>query len=490
MIKSEKEVSRMNLLYLEDFECITRKVNCTFAFTDQISGREKFESGVIYINSKSFVFEAFNESVSLLKLLYRNLEDFPQVDLENPKKITFKAKRLTEIRTSGPPCSYLTHDIKSPDLKQFSFTVSDKQNSFLLLQWVRKLYEASENEHLIEDPLYYITQLMIDSMDKIDFDRSHMESVNETIQFKEDILVQRIQPMHASYGLIYLTNKNFYYREINAFSSKNINRVSLKKIKRVLKRRYQLKYLALEFETETESFYFNFKEEFFRNKFYDLMIGLTPSTCFTENSMQQLTELWVSRLISNFDYLIGLNMIAQRSFNDLSQYPVFPWLIIDFDSQSLDLTDKSIYRNLRKPIGALNPSRLEFFKKRYQDMPDGEKFLYGTHYSTPGYVVGYLVRSHPLFMLRLQNGRFDAPDRLFHSVKKDWQNCYEHYGCLKELIPEFYMTNTDFLVNSLNLNLGARQNKKTVGDVKLPKWAQNSPEKFLQIQREGLIISF
>ena len=36
-------------------------------------------------------------------------------------------------------------------------------------------------------------------------------------------------------------------------------------------------------------------------------------------------------------------------------------------------------------------------------------FLYGCHHSTPGYVVFYLMRSEPQLMLRLQNGRFDAP---------------------------------------------------------------------------------
>jgi hypothetical protein len=35
----------------------------------------------------------------------------------------------------------------------------------------------------------------------------------------------------------------------------------------------------------------------------------------------------------------------------------------------------------------------------------------GCHYSTPGYVVFYLMRSQPQLMLRLQNGRFDAPGR-------------------------------------------------------------------------------
>lgn len=33
-----------------------------------------------------------------------------------------------------------------------------------------------------------------------------------------------------------------------------------------------------------------------------------------------LTELWQRRKISNFDYLMQLNTIAGRTYNDLSQY--------------------------------------------------------------------------------------------------------------------------------------------------------------------------
>ena len=33
---------------------------------------------------------------------------------------------------------------------------------------------------------------------------------------------------------------------------------------------------------------------------------------------------WQNGLVSNFDYLMYLNSMADRSFNDLTQYPVFP----------------------------------------------------------------------------------------------------------------------------------------------------------------------
>lgn len=71
---------------------------------------------------------------------------------------------------------------------------------------------------------------------------------------------------------------------------------------------------------------------------------------------------------------------------------MFPWVLKDFKSEVLDLNDENVYRDLSKPIGALNDKRLKDFITRYNDTPEEEKYLYGTHYSCPGYVIGFLVR--------------------------------------------------------------------------------------------------
>jgi len=49
-----------------------------------------------------------------------------------------------------------------------------------------------------------------------------------------------------------------------------------------------------------------------------------------------------------------LNQAGNRSLSDLSQYPVFPWILQNYDSNTIDLDDESEYRDLSKPIGALN----------------------------------------------------------------------------------------------------------------------------------------
>ena len=61
-------------------------------------------------------------------------------------------------------------------------------------------------------------------------------------------------------------------------------------------------------------------------------------------------------------------------------------------------------------------------KERLMDMREGEpRFLFGSHFSTPMYVVYFLVRIYPKFMMRFTSGTFDLPDRLFHSVADTWK---------------------------------------------------------------------
>ena len=60
--------------------------------------------------------------------------------------------------------------------------------------------------------------------------------------------------------------------------------------------------------------------------------------------MANMTQRWQRREISNFEYLMFLNTIAGRTYNDLNQYPVFPWVLINYESSELDLNLPSNYR--------------------------------------------------------------------------------------------------------------------------------------------------
>ena len=135
-----------------------------------------------------------------------------------------------------------------------------------------------------------------------------------------------------------------------------------------------------------------------------------------------------------------LNTYAGRTFNDLNQYPVFPWILKDYTSETLKLNE-DIYRDLSKPIGAINEERLSYCVERMESYIGSDpKFLYGTHYSGAWNVMHFLIRLEPFtsLSLQLQSGKFDHPDRLFSSIASAWNSCQSNTADVKELIPEFF----------------------------------------------------
>jgi WD40 repeat protein len=344
---------------------------------------------------------------------------------------------------------------------------------------------------------------------------------NEKIIFKADCDLVMLTTTISGY--LVLTSKNLYFYlnplavVTNITNSGQEGTISsaiienellrdrqwkLEEIVDIYIRRYLLKRSAIEiFFTDHNSTFFNFhisKESF---KFFQKLINLHPINMkYKENGNPNeifkkyhwVTEMWQNRKISNFDYLMFLNTISGRSFNDLTQYPVFPWIIKDYTSETIDLDDPNIYRDLSKPIGALNETRLEQFKERYYSfedigMDDIKPFFYGTHYSTAASVLFYMIRMEPFTTLHiaLQSGKFDHPDRQFFSMENCWDSVINNTSDVKELIPEFYST-PEFLVNMNHFDLGkCNDTNKLIDDVILPPWAK-SPEEFIRIQRKAL----
>lgn len=78
-----------------------------------------------------------------------------------------------------------------------------------------------------------------------------------------------------------------------------------------------------------------------------------------QETAETARERWRRREITNFEYLMILNTLSGRSYNDITQYPVFPWVLADYTSETLDLKKSATFRDLSKPVGALDPKRLE-----------------------------------------------------------------------------------------------------------------------------------
>ena len=99
---------------------------------------------------------------------------------------------------------------------------------------------------------------------------------------------------------------------------------------------------------------FDFKEDY--TAIYEYLLSHCPNLDKTRTDIKLHTNLWVDGLISNYDYIMYLNEMSGRSFNDISQYPIFPWVLSNYSSNlnnKLDLNKHQNYRDLTKPMGLL-----------------------------------------------------------------------------------------------------------------------------------------
>lgn len=311
-----------------------------------------------------------------------------------------------------------------------------------------------------------------------------------------------------SFNGLELLSENVHQRDLK--NLKRHRRWSIGKIKAVHWTRYLLRYTATEifFSDSSAPIFLNFTSQKDAKEIGTLIVTTRNEFLFPKGSSKDkhgvisfvdrrvalemaeaAREKWRKREINNFEYLTILNTLSGRSYNDITQYPVFPWVLADYSSEVLDFNKSSTFRDLTKPVGALDSKRFEVFEDRYSNFcdPDIPSFYYGSHYSSMGIVLYYLLRLEPFTTLHrnLQGGKFDHADRLFQSVEGTYRNCLSNTSDVKELVPEFFYM-SEFLVNSNSYHLGVKQDGEPIGDVCLPPWAKGSPEEFVNKNREAL----
>ncbi|TRY86438.1 hypothetical protein DNTS_018460 [Danionella cerebrum] len=374
----------------------------------------------------------------------------------------------------------------------YKYERGDKKMTFMLespgktedvVQMFLQLHRASRLDKL-SDQTAMIAAILQSRLARTSFDKNRFQSVSERLHM--ECVAEMVSPLVTNAGHVCITDSTLYFQPLNSYPDAVVL-IGLHSVRRIYKRRHGLKPLGIEvFCTENDlcsDIYLKFYNTKDRDELY-YYIATFLENHVVEHTAESYMLQWQRGHISNYQYLLHLNNLADRSVNDLSQYPVFPWVLSDYSSAELDLLNPASFRDFGKPIGALNKERLERLLERYRDMPE-PRFMYGSHYSSPGYVLFYLVRVAPEHMLCLQNGRFDHADRMFNSITETWKNCLEGGTDFKELIPEFYGSDCSFLKNLLCLDLGRRQGGGRVQHVELPPWASDA-EDFLEKMRLAL----
>ena len=466
-------------------------------------------------------------SNELEKNYNKNLIDFSL----NKNNLT-ETKNNNEINTIQP--SNFLYDLS---LENFDF-LNTKKN-------------INENEKKIDDLMNYIKKYVLD---------------NNESQLKFILFCCLVKNMCHIKGLFYINNNNdkitfvaIDYKK-NKFNEdyddendicfgsnfKNVNKyknyilnIKIKNIEFILKRRYIYRKNSIEiFTNKKKSYFFKFKNKEECDLIYDKIyksnknifehiylnnsltsiykennkIGISNKNLIKKIYISELYKNWQNYELSTFNLIMYLNIFSNRSYNDLNQYPVFPWIITDFSSEKIDLDNffndsnkATILRALDTPIGMLCHNSISSERKNEflngwdmiekDDIDYENKGRYTSHYSTEFYVSYYLVRIFPysIIHIEIQGKNFDSPNRLFSDLYKTFQLNISLKNDVCEIIPEFFVF-PEMFYNLNNLNLGFMKEENIhINNVGLPKWCSNDGYKFVYIFRtilESLVLGY
>ena len=291
--------------------------------------------------------------------------------------------------------------------------------------------------------------------------------------------------------------------------SKKKIKIELNEIRMILRRIYFYMKTAIEIFTETKSYYFTFQSE---KKVRD-MISILISPCensyfplnvnddkigyikfnkkyiegnFTNliNKKNNFIEYFSNKTsmgelceMSNFDLIIILNLISNRSYSDLFQYPVFPNLFFYEKKNEIIQRDLKVHVGLQEST-EMQKERKEAFLSSYEES-DNDNFAFveidekvhyfNTHYSNIVYTSNFMIRLFPYSFssIEIQGIGFDNPNRLFFSIEDSLKNMSSLKSDIRELVPEFFYM-PEMFMNINSINFGKLDKGDLVNDVIMP----------------------
>ena len=355
--------------FLEDFSCdfilsISSLSDTSFNRTETVRGRLKLCSRCLVFDPCDAADSSISRRRPLLKFPYRNMTSsiqevalqstgFSPISGDIPRMFSFTCTCYWEMMTDDKIGPY--------KLVEFNNTINGSSNgcppegrrfvmSLLHSDLAQFITKANQLRYIFtesKDGLYNLgtgkdsrLQPFIDSAlrSSLQFNASNMVDFHEQLLFSQPIAVNRIGPLTSSPGGLMLTDKRVYFQPsqinntgasigvgVDGSSSSGGQHFPLAQVQRIFRRRYLLRQTALEFLlTSSQRFLFVFASTAERDHIFALTIAQLPASATLTSTaalLELMMQLWQRREISNFDYLMFLNNEADRSCNDLTQYP-------------------------------------------------------------------------------------------------------------------------------------------------------------------------
>ena len=292
----------------------------------------------------------------------------------------------------------------------------------------------------------------------------------DCILFKSDLINDKRKPTNESN-----LNIDYAYCSLEYDFIKKNKKIIIEynNIKEVINRTFFFSWISLEIFTKNgKNFLFNFFNEDTNNAIFEIFktkkINVIKNTQDYFNK-EDFAKKWKNNIINTFDYLLILNKLTSRTYNDSNQYLIMPWLF---------LMNKNI-RNFDIPISVQDNDKREEFLKQFKQSFINEikdNFAQSNHYSTSAYIYFYLMRTNPFTkgMLKFQSNNFDVPERQFFDFKQTLFLCQRHKNN-RELIPELFSMPEVYL--NLNFNdFGKQKEGLLINDVNCKPYAENPVE--------------
>ena len=264
--------------------------------------------------------------------------------------------------------------------------------------------------------------------------------------------------------------------------------IFIKDIKEIIRRRALLMNQAIEiFINNGKSYFFNFFKKEYCDKAFNILVNINKNLkkdkkfILTPNDINDkcLSNIISNRLsqfkkgeISNYEYLLDLNKFSSRTYNDLTQYPIFPWLVFQIDelyriTNDVDsnINEETYIRDMNYPVSMQDEDkRNEEIVKYNEEDENSFRCHLGTHYSTSSYIFYYLMRMNPYGqnLIKLQNYKQENPNRMFLSFKET-HKVLKSSTDNREMIPDLFCY-IDYLANLNCSFFGIRANSYLVDD--------------------------
>ena len=303
----------------------------------------------------------------------------------------------------------------------------------------------------------------------------------------------------SCFGSIFRYNLN--KKDYNIYLKINYSHISF-----IFNRKYCFKDNSIEiFTSNHRSYYFKFKNNEKRNKFMEHLISILnkdssifkklykPIHSIDENNkkitlgyykdidnnneysnISNIKDLWKNNKISTLEYLMWINIYGNRSYRDISQFPVLPWIIDDYKTKTFqEIIDNDGIRNFEIPMGMM------CLDEKGKERADG--------YITTYKFMSLDLKEEQIIDFKINENEDEEEQNIEENLEK--QNQRRKANTVFEKFPNKEEKNLD--INNINLNtiiINEQNNKKKKNLPKIPKYNYNIDKLYtnLNIQYEQI----